>query len=290
MKQLLIRCLLLFLLIGYSALFVLSERNHAVSYPRLSGTLPAPVQQVALGYLSQLGAEMLFVKVAVFTGVPLKLPPAETYAPALAQNFDVMTELYPEFRDPYYMAQSTLPYLSSEYAGRANLILERGAEAHPDDLLFPFFHGFNLFYFMNENARAAEIFSLLAKRPEAPSWLGHLAAVLSAKDGDLYGGLLTLRVMHAAEEDPNVKERYANDIRLFEEAINVLEATQAYEEKYKHPPETLEALVPEFLSAIPDTGPFVKLVWTPPILRLVRPEPSAKLPRSTEGETDTPVQ
>ena len=44
---------------------------------------------------------------------------------------------------------------------------------------------------MNEPLKGAEAFAEAAKLPEAPPMFGHLAALLSAKGGDIAAGLIS---------------------------------------------------------------------------------------------------
>lgn len=264
-------------IVGYLSLFVLTERHFQTARLYFSAPLPAPVQQVALGFLRHFGAEMLYVRAAVFLGAPLDLLPDERdYAENLARNFEVLTELYPEFKDTYFLAQSSLAHISPEYAGRTIAILDHGIAAYPDDLVFPFFKGFDHYYYRDEASHAAEIYAELGRRPGAPTWLGHLAAILSARDGALRAGLLSLQVMHATEEDEQAKARYARSIETFEKAISVQDAARAYQEKYGRAPQQLEELVPEFLAGLPEIGDEFELLWIPPRLRLIRPLKATK--------------
>lgn len=257
---------------GYLVLFSVTEQYFKTSKLYFSAPLPASVQRVALGFLRHLGAEMLFVKAAVFLGAPPNLLPEEReYAEPLTNNFEVLTDLYPEFKDAYFLAQSSLAHISPGYAGRVIDLLDRGIAVYPDDFILPFYKGFDHYYYRDESAHAAEIYAELGKRPDAPSWLGHLAAILSARDGALQAGLLSLQVMYATEKDEQVKVRYARDIETFKRALAIQEATRAYEQKYGKAPQRLEELVPEFFSRLPDIDGDFELQWAPPRLRLLRP-------------------
>ncbi len=267
------RAVSILVLAGYLAFFVMTERHFSTAKLHFSAPLPAPVLNVALGFLRHLGAEMLFVKAAVFLGAPpAMLPPEEEYVENLTLNFEVLTDIYPEFRDAGFLAQSSLAHISPEYAGRVIGILDKGIDALPDDLYLPFFKGFNHYYYRGENAHAAEIFAELGQRPDAPSWIGHLAAVLSGQGGDLYAGLVTLQIMHAMEEEEFHKARYARDIDTFQRAIEVYEATRSFFNTFGRYPEELDELIPGFIPGLPDVGPDFELLWIPPKLRLVRPE------------------
>jgi hypothetical protein len=257
---------------GYLFLFSVTEQYFKTSKLYFSAPLPASVQRVALGFLRHFGAEMLFVKAAVFLGAPPTLLPKEQeYAEPLAKNFEVLTDLYPEFKGAYFLAQSSLAHISPEYAGRVIDLLDHGIAVYPDDFILPFYKGFDHYYYRDEAAHAAEIYAELSKRPNAPSWLGHLAAILAARDGALQAGLLSLQVMHATEKDEQVKARYVRDIETFNKALAIQEAASRYEQKHGKAPQRLEELVPEYFPRLPEIGNNFELQWTPPRIRLIRP-------------------
>ncbi len=265
------KTLLILAVFVYVVLFSVQENNIGQKEPNISIALPAPMQQVALGYLKEFGAELLFIKASVFWG-RLDLPEEpEVYASDLAQNFEVMTDLYPEFVDPYYLSQSSLAYIDYVSAERTNKILLKGMEAYPENFVFPYFRGFNLYYYMNHFVEAAEVFKELAARTEAPSWFGHLAGVLSARGGDLYGGLMTLQAMLATESEEVMRLRYQQDIKAFESAIAVYEAVDSFYATRGGYPERLAEIVPDFLPELPSFENGFSIQWDSPNVRLVRP-------------------
>jgi hypothetical protein len=257
----------------YGISFFQQERLSHQTDSQLSFPLPAKVQEIGLGYLHQLGAEMLYIKTTVFLG---GLEPGYDRllnASSLAENFTVISKLHPQFVDTYYVCESSLPSIDEKRARAANDILRRGIAALPDNWVLSFFLGFNYFYYLNEPEEAARPLKMASELPDAPVWLAHLASVLAAEGGDIFAGLMWLNGMLANEEDESLRRRYREDLSAFEKAAVVLQATHAYREKYHQSPPALDDLVPEFLTnlpQIPDDG-FV-LSWDPPILRLVRPK------------------
>lgn len=239
----------------------------------LSFPLPAWSQKISLGYLKQLGAEILFVKTSVFLGGLEPGRDPEDYASSLAENFETASALHPAFIDTYFFCQSSLSYIGPERTKQANSILLNGIKALPDNWILPFFIGFNYFHLLNEPKEAAYFLNQAAERPLGPQMLKSLAAILAAEGGDIYAGLTWLKAMHAMEKDELVRERYEKRIMVFEKAAVVLQATHAYREKYHQSPPTLDDLVPEFLTNLPQiTEDKFVLSWDPPILRLVRPK------------------
>lgn len=239
--------------------------------------LPVNFHKIVAGYLKQLAAEMLFIRTSVFLGGVRPGTPPTSYEEALGNNFEVMTQLYPRFTDPYYFCQGFLTPISPEAAARANIIFETGIAAHPDNLFFRMFHGTNFFLSLNEPLKGAQAFAEAAKLPNAPPLFGHLAALLSAKGGDIIAGLISLKTMLAAEKDVTVRKRYEEEIMIFEQGLEVQKGLNAYTAKYGVSPKSLEQLIPEFLSKLPDTKNSFILVYAPPNLHLQRPDKKNKV-------------
>jgi len=260
----------------YGFVFSVQEQKAQEHERSLEIALPVSFHKIAAGYLKQLAAEMLFIKTSVFLGGVKPGTPPDGYADALGNNFAVMTSLYPRFIDPYYFCQAFLPPISPESAAKASTIFETGIVAHPDDLVLRFFHGTNFFLSMNEPLKGAAAFAEAAKLPKAPPMFAHLAALLSAKGGDIAAGLISLQTMLAAEKDKAIRTRYQQEIVIFEKALNVQTALNAYTSKYGDAPKTLQQLVPEFLPQLPEIKDSFILVYDPPTLRLQRPDKTKK--------------
>lgn len=262
------------LIVLYGCLFAVQDQRAQAREYFLEYALPVNFHTIAAGYLKQLAAEMLFIKTSVFLGGVRSSSPPASYEDALGNNFEVMTSLYPRFIDPYYFCQSFLAPISPEAAGKANSIFELAISEFPNDHIIRFFHASNFFLAMNEPLKGAKAFREAAKLPEAPPLFEHLAALLSAKGGDLQAGLLTLRTMTKAEKNDAVRARYQEEIAIFEQALGVQRALDAYTKQYGEAPITLEQLVPEFLPSLPEIqGSFI-LVYDRPVIRLQRPDRS----------------
>ena len=262
---------LVLFVVSYFAIFTIQEQQTSQSQASITPPLPVIVQQAALGFFKELGAEMLFVKCAVFNGGHISSAVMASNADALSLNLDVATDLYPQFIDPYYLAQSTLPHISPEYAAITNKILARSINTSVHDTIIQFYRGFNFFYYMDQPQLAAEVFAELAVRDDAPAWFGHFAGILSARGGNLYVGLITLQSMLAVETDELVQQRYRDDIVVFQQAITVQKATQLYFDKNGVYPSELYDLTPDYMLDIPTFTNF-ELQWQPPVLKLDRPQ------------------
>jgi tetratricopeptide (TPR) repeat protein len=264
-------CILFSFILVYGLAFSILDHTFQNRDVHLQPALPAKIQQVASGYLSQITSEILFIKTSVFLGGVKPGTPATTYAEPLANNFEVMTSLYPEFIDPYLFNQSFLAPISQESAQRANAILNTGIKTFPNNFVLRFFYAFNYYSYLNEPLKAAKAFEDAATLPDAPPMFGHLAALFSAQGGNITAGLVMLQAMLAAEQNEVVRERYQQEIETFEKALTVEKAIFSYTKRYHSPPEKLEDLVPEYLKYLPEIQHNFILIYEPPILRLERP-------------------
>ncbi|MBM9603177.1 hypothetical protein [Desulfopila inferna] len=263
--------ILLVALVLYGICFALQEKYAGEQEVVLKPSLPANYYRIVAGYTRQLTAEMLFIRTGVFLGGVKPGTPHENYERALANNLEVTTELYPRFLDPYFYTNSFLPIISEESASRAACIFENGIAANPENLILRFFYGTNFFLAMDEPLKAARAFSDASELSDAPPMFSRIAAILSAQGGEIAAGLMSLKTMHAAEENEMVRARYEEEIAIFEQALEVQQALKAYMTRYGSAPETLDQLVPMFIDGIPEIKDSLVMEYSPPDLHLKRP-------------------
>jgi len=108
----------------------------------------------------------------------------EQHAPLLARLLDVVTALDPWVGHPYRFGALWLTD-SPESVRFANRLLERGIAYHPLDWRNRHYLGFNYFYYLGDQARAAEVLAPAVALPGAPAYLGPLVAKLRLGQGDL---------------------------------------------------------------------------------------------------------
>lgn len=259
-------------LLVYSGIFSVQYHKAQELENSLDTALPVAFHKITAGYLKQLAAEMLFIKTSVFLGGVRAGTPPKSYEAALGNNFEVMTQLYPRFIDPYYFCQGFLTPISQYSAARANRIFETGISAHPDNQFIRMFQGTNYVLSLNEPLKAAKVFREASEIENASPLFGHLAALLSAKGGDIAAGLISLKAMLAAEDNEAVQNRYKEEIVIFEKALEVQRAIDVYTNKNGEPPRTLNQLVPEFITQLPVIKKSFILVYNAPDLHLQRPD------------------
>lgn len=257
--------------IVYALVFLLQERLFQGTVVQLAPVPTAQFLRATTGYLKQLVAVTLFVQSGVFLGgVPAGTDP-KSYAPVLAHNYRQITQLYPEFQDPYYYAQSYLADVGPEFARAANDILATGRSADPDNLIYPFFQGTNHFRHLDEPLQAAGVFRDASLLPEAPPMFAHLAVILSAEGGMLEASIFSLMALINSTDDKVVKQRYQEEMEMFKAALSVQKATNAFQVERLRSPTSLDELVPDYLPALPNFGQAFELTWNPPVVGLRRP-------------------
>ncbi len=108
----------------------------------------------------------------------------EKHAPLLARLLDVVTALDPWVGHPYRFGALWLTD-SPDSVRFANRLLERGIAYHPLDWRNRHYLGFNLFYYLGDEARAADVLAPAVALPGAPAYLGPLVAKLRLGHADL---------------------------------------------------------------------------------------------------------
>lgn len=257
------------IILAYSIMFAHYDNLKSENPPQLTPALPETIYKGSLGFLQQLGAEVLYIKTKVFLGGSDPVVSLEKTM-TLSNYFEIVNSLHPDFIDTYHFTESTLPWISPEQTRIANRILINGTQTHPDNYMLPFYLGFNHFYFLKEHKAASTYFWQSSKLEGAPSWFGHLAATLSSKSGDIIGGLILLRAMERNESSEVTKARYQHDIVEHEKAVAVFKAVQLFQSKHGRYPNNLMELTPETLPALPIFSNEYKLIYAPPELRLVK--------------------
>ncbi len=262
--------LLPILLVCYGFLFATQDKRAGIASADISPSLPTGVLNV-LGhsYMSQLIAESLFIKTAVYLG-GLNKQMDEANLEIMGNHFKTISRLHPQFLDTYYRSESVLAHRGGRFVLAANEILDHGRSALPNEVAIPFFEGFNYFHYLNEPTKAGEILRIASNIPNSPQWIGHLASMLMASGGNIRTGLIWLKGMLSATKDEGEKKRYSKDIIAFEKALQVQQALDRYARKHGAYPETMSALLPDYLGALPTWEGEYMLEYHSPTLFLRR--------------------
>jgi hypothetical protein len=178
--------------------------------------------------------------------------------PLLGRLVDVVTTLDPWVDHPYRFAALWMTD-SEESVRKADALLARGIERHPDDWRNHFYQGFNRFFYLQDNRAAVESLERAVALPGSPRYLPRLVARLHAGLDGLDTSAAMLAELVANAQDPYTKAEYekALDEVETERRALVLDAARAefnrrrgrdigsVEELVQGPGAVLRALPPE---------------------------------------------
>ncbi len=167
------------------------------------------------------------------------------------------TDLDPKF---YYMTELGGIYLTS-VAGNHKLsikLLKKGYENNPDTWEFPFFIGFNYFFYLKDFKQAAYYMGIGAELPKKPAYLPLLASRLYAQAGDPRYGMELTEAIYENTKNEKVREALRHRMKELQVEIN-LDALErevgAYKNKFgRYPASVQELLAGGFIKTVPVDG------------------------------------
>jgi tetratricopeptide (TPR) repeat protein len=159
----------------------------------------------------------------------------EEFAPYISKIIDVVTTLDPYVGHPYRFGATWLTD-SPESVRKANDLLRRGIEYHPDDWRNCFYLGYNLFYYLNENEAAASVLEQCTKIGGSPLYLPRLVARLRSEHADLEASAIFLSELIRSTEAEDAIASYQgalDEIDVEIKARYLDRARDAYQKLYE---------------------------------------------------------
>jgi len=191
----------------------------------------------------------------------------EKHAPLIGRLLDVVTALDPWVGHPYRFGALWLTD-SPESVRFANRLLARGVAYHPRDWRNRHYLGFNHFYYLDDQVRAAEILAPAVSLPGAPAYLGPLVAKLRLGQAGLDATEIFVAQLARDTDDEYKRAEYLKELDeiAVERWARGLEAARAkYRRRTGHDISAVEDLVhgPErVLAALPPAHPhFPGFAW-----------------------------
>lgn len=208
--------------------------------------LPPQVLKLSAGEFKGLLSDVIFLKTLSFYGKTFE----RTASPRVSElEFDwindsltAATDLDPYFLDPYYLANSTLAWEGNRVK-QANVLLEKGMDFRQWDWLLPFFAGFNYYYFLHDNANAAKLLEIAARRPGAVPLLATLAARLSFQANQTESAVIFLEEMLRQATDDVSKREYGQRLAALKDILALEQAVAEFQIKEGRAPTKLAELV-----------------------------------------------
>jgi tetratricopeptide (TPR) repeat protein len=129
------------------------------------------------------------------------------HAGELGDAIELVTSLDPWVDHPYRFAAVWLTGDEAQVR-RANRLLEKSVSYHPRDWRNRFYLGYNEFFYLQENAKAAQTLEGALRLPGAPNYLGPLVTRLRAAGGDLLTAQLFLQELIRNAPDEYARAEY----------------------------------------------------------------------------------
>ncbi len=247
--------ILIALIAGYGLVFPAFEKARAgIKNIQTKGLTfpPVVVKLLALEFRS-IAADYLFSRASQFMGGKMEKrePVNKGDMVWLYSNLYVISELDPYFEDTYYMGNAFLTWEVGMF-NEANKLLQRATDARTWDWQFPFFLGFNKFYFLNDSKGGADSLMIAAKRPGAHPFLPTLAARLYSRAGRTETAIGFLITFWENEKDPRNKKSIELRIDALKRILFLENAVAKYKKKMRRLPGSLDMLVRSgIIEAIP---------------------------------------
>ena len=206
--------------------------------------LPSQFSRILAFGHKGLVSDYLFLKAMTFVGERFLEEQAlvEEDWEYLVALLDTVTDLDPYFRDPYVFGQGFLTWEAGKIE-EANRLLRKGLKHRPKDWRFPFYIGFNCFYFLGDYAKGGDYIMAAARIPGSPSYLPVLAGRLSYYGGQSKTGLLFLEELLAETTDPRLRGQLETRLTALQRAVMLEAILDAFIAEYERPPTSLDELV-----------------------------------------------
>lgn len=177
----------------------------------------------ALGY-NNLLAEALWIRTLSWFGGHVHDADYSYLGSLLA----AITQLNPRARHAYYMAGAVLPWNTGN-TEISRPLLEKAMQTFPDDWHWPYYRGFNTYWFEHDHAQAGRLLSRAAALPGAPPLVMRLALRMQASAGELDTALLFVQQLMREKQDGHIRvqlRQLAASLRT-EQVLRALDARLA---------------------------------------------------------------
>ena len=208
--------------------------------------LPSPLLKITALEFDGLVSDFLFLDAIVFYGGTH----SRTERPRIKEwewqwldkTLSASTDLDPYFLDPYLFGNAIFTW-EAGMIHEANDLLAKGSRHRTWDWMLPFFTGFNYFYFLQENEKAAEFLMEASRRPEANPMLASIASKLAFKERRTETSIQFLEEMLPRTDDELTKQRFRKRIEALRGILLLEQAVAQYQKRYHVKPRSFELLV-----------------------------------------------
>jgi hypothetical protein len=207
--------------------------------------LPSSVLKITSLEFKGIVSDLLFIKALVFQGSTYdrkeqRMKPEEWLW--FEKVLTASTDLDPYFVDPYYLANAHMTW-EGGMIHETNILLEKGTRYRDWDWLLPFYAGFNSFFFLHDNAKAAEFLVTASQRPGPSEQLVSLASRLAFKEKMTENAILYLQAIVKKTEDDRLKKEFETRVRALQARLLLEKAVSVYKERFGRVPVSLKQMI-----------------------------------------------
>jgi len=229
------------------------ERDKLRQKEGIGLVMPSQVAQIVALEFKGLFADIIFSKAMTYYGGKLIRGEKATEEEWdwIYRNMDTATDLDPYFLDPYYFGATNLAWGTNKVK-EANLLLEKAFKYRDWDWTIPFYLGFNYFYFLQNNEKAAFYLMEASKKQGSGTLLPTLAARLAYQGKKTENAIIFLQEILKKTDDETVKKVYEKRLNALKGILFLEKAVAAYQDKFKAQPNKLDELIAKgIISALP---------------------------------------
>src|SRR3989337_179046 len=254
-RSLTIAILVSFVLIG--SIFAISrvslERDKLHQKEGIGLVMPSQVAQIIALEFKGLFADAIFSRTMTYYGGKIIRGEKNTEEEWdwIYKKMDVATVLDNYFLDPYYFGATNLAWGANKVK-EANLLLEKAFKYRDWDWTIPFYLGFNYFYFLQDNEKAAYYLMEGAKRPGSIALLPTLAARLAYQGKKTENAIIFLQAILTKTEYKSLRWIYERRLNALKAILFLERAVAIYQDRFKKQPTNIDELIAKgILSEIP---------------------------------------
>lgn len=230
-----------------------SERDMLRQREGIGIVIPAAVAKIAALEFKGIFADIIFARTMTYYGgkVIRKEKLTEDEWNWIYRNADLATDMDPYFLDPYYIGAMNLAWEAGKVK-EANTLLEKASRYRDWDWTLFFYLGFNYFYFLQDNEKAAYYLMEGAKRPGSIALLPTLAARLAYQGKKTENSIIFLQAILTKTEDKSLRWIYERRLNALKAILFLERAVAIYQDRFKKQPTNIDELIAKgILSEIP---------------------------------------
>jgi len=233
--------------------FVSAQRLAFLDQAPIHYSIPSTFTAPASLEFKGVVANYLFLKVMTNAGAELSRKEKTTRGMVdyIVESVETITDLDPRFWDPYLFSSLMLAWNFNE-PEKANAILTKAENNLPDDYRPSYFKGFNYYYFLKDNEKAAEYMIKASKLPGSPAYLPYLATRLSVYSAEHKTAAAFLEQMIQTTRNEAIVRQLKMRLATINHLIVLEKHMMDYKTRFGLFPKHLEDLVSAgFLNEIP---------------------------------------